>query len=613
MKTARDNGVHTSFHHGLSVLGVLAFLAPGAWMAVTLPPQPIAQFLFMASAAAIVTAAGLGLVDVRRPLRPLSYAIAALCLVALMSLAMNRFPLQQAAFDLYGEMPGLMWLAYPAVFLAAAAVSFGRSVRDAVKAVVFAGAALVAIMVIWRWANGFVTTFGSPAYSVPAIAPVAFLALGLARTSREHAKEYRLLSAATAAGLMYAGGGLSAVFMVATGLVLTLTFAPELLGIPDRFTRLARSAGAVSSVLMIAALVMVEFPAVGSLVLPLDALKTGEQTVATRIHLWEAAQRMFVERPVLGWGPAGYRFSAVEYYDPAVYSYIGGAGFDPTAYSAPSPHSLIWEVLTRLGIAGAVGLFVVGTVWIRGIAARVSGEPSAQAALRKALAIGAGAYFVTLLVTPTHFASGLLGVFVAGLAVAPSAGTSSAGEVARPPRAWKLGCIVLALVFVGWGAWRMVGLQAGSIVGSDLAGDTARVERAHAIMPGEPLNERRRLELALYAATTPDELSSARLSVDAAPGYITGYAPNLVNFAAVGLAMNDQMGTADVSWERGLLDRAQLLVPGLPSLAAERLHLAIIESDLEALPGAIEEAQAFGATYPYTADYVTRALALLGE
>lgn len=217
----------------LTVLTALAFLSPGAWLVVTLPPQPVAQFLHLATAAlwlAVFAWRGFG-----APVpRPLLLAVGALTGVSLISLATNAFPVQQLLYDLYGEMPALLWLAYPAVFLAAASVRLDAGMRDVLVPTVVIGAALVVVMVIWRWTAGFVTTFGSPAYSIPALAPVPFLALGVAKVSPDKLRPYFVAAAIlVAAGLAYAGGGLSALFMLGMGGLTLLAVAPTLVGVPS--------------------------------------------------------------------------------------------------------------------------------------------------------------------------------------------------------------------------------------------------------------------------------------------------------------------------------------------------------------------------------------------
>ncbi len=598
----------------VTLLVLAAFLSPGAWLVVTLPAQPAAQALHLVTAGVWIAAAAWLAPRLRLPRRSVLAGIAGLLAVAAFSLASNVFPVQQALFDLYGEMPGVLWLAYPAVFLVAACFPLGEHTREAMRWTVYAGAALIAVMVVWRWTQGFVTTFGSPAYSVPALAPLIFVSLGLARTS-ERPLAYDLLALGMALGLAYAAAGLSAIFMLGMGLLLTCVAGPQLLPVPTSWHRALRVSAAAVLALACVVIVLVQVPALGSWLIDAEKGAGAEQTVATRLYLWEGAQRMVAERPVLGFGPAGYRFFAVDRYDPGVFAYIAGAGSDPTAFSAPSPHSLLWEALTRLGLLGMAALVALLVIWTRRVAELVAPAPHSPAnTVRLGLAVGFAAYLFSLMVTPVHFASGLLGVVVGGFAIAAPAHSSAGERELGASGALRWVALVLAVALGGYGVWRGFGLDAGQIAGQgSLADDVARVERAARIIPGEPLNERRRIDLALIGAATSDELAAARASVDAAPGYITGFAPNLVQFAAFGMGQGESLGETDFSWERGLLERAEEAVPDLPSLAAEQLHLAIVTGDTASLPERIARARALGATYPATEAYITRAEEMLAQ
>lgn len=598
----------------VAALVLLAFLSPGAWLVVTLPPQPIAQALHLATAALWVAAAAWLAPRLHWPPHTVLYGSAGLLVVTVLSLVFNVFPVQQALYDLYGEMPGVLWLVYPVVFLVAACLPSGRSTLEAMRWVMYAGAFLVAVMVIWRWNQGFVTTFGSPAYSVPALAPLVFMAFGLARASKERAVVFDLLGVGIAAGLSYAAAGLSALFMLGMGFLLMCAVAPQLLPVPETWHRSVRLAGVVVLVVVCIAVAVVQVPAIGSRIVSTEKFAGAEQTVATRLYLWDAAQRMVAERPVLGYGPAGYRFFAADYYDPGLFAFIAGAGSDPTAFSAPSPHSLLWESLTRLGTVGLLALLAMLVAWMRRVRDLAAMDPGSDArALRMSLAVGFAAYLFSLLVTPVHFASGLLGVVVGGFAIAQVPGS----EPENPKGSltvlrWV--AVAIAVLLAGYGVWRMAGLNAGTITGQgDISADIGRVERTARIMPGEPLNERRRLELGILAVTTPSELAQAREAVDVSPDFITGFAPNLVQFAYLGLSRGEALGITDFAWERSLLDRVAAAIPDLPSLVAEQLHYAVVTGDTAALPALVERAQQLGGTYPMTADYIARAEELLAR
>jgi O-antigen ligase len=594
------------FHHRwlLAALSVAAFLSPGAWLVVQLPDRPIAQALHLATVALLLVMFALGFLRLQKPPTQLVWAVGAVGVVSVLSLALNRFPWQQLVYDLYADMPMVLWLAYPIVFLVAASVVWDSAIPNAVRAVVFTGTLLVAVMVLWRWNVGFVTTFGSPAFSVPALVPLPFLALGLASYYPKNRVAFRLAAAGIAAGLAYAGAGLSAFFALGIAAVVTLAFAPVLLGIPERFVRIAQALGLLLLALLCMGTLLAQIPAVGAAAAGVEDPSSLDQTLATRLYLWDAAMRMTAERPVLGWGPAGYRFSAVGFYDPGVFGFIADLGADPIAFSAPSPHSLAWEALTRMGVLGVMALAGLFAVWTRTVGALRDAELGNRL-LRRSLAVGFVAYLSALLVTPVHFASGLLGAVIGGFAVAAAPGVREPLNVSKPVAA---AVAALAVVLLALGTWRMVGLTVGTVSGQDaVETDRGRVESAGRIIPGEPMNERRRLEMAFWAARTPGELTDARAAVDAAPGYVTDFLPNLPHFAFLGLNRAQQLELDDFSWERELLERADEGLPETPPLVAEQLHLAIAEGDLEALPELMERAEQYGLTYPRTADYILRA------
>ncbi|MDP2401183.1 MAG: hypothetical protein Q8M66_04325, partial [Actinomycetota bacterium] len=380
--------------YALTALSMLAFLSPGAWLLVRLPPPPVAQALHLLAAAAWFSAL------VWRPSlfgrlgRGPAIAVLLVVGAAFASLSVGAHPVQQLLYDLYAEMPLMLWLIYPAVFLVAARVVYGSGMQQALRAVFAAGLLLVGIMVLWRWQVGFVTTFGSPAFSVPALAPLPFLALGLGSLSPRHVWRYRAAAAFLAVGLLFSTAGLSSFFAMGAGILFTLAFAPGLLGITGkRLAGAARMTGRVFLVGAFVATLFAQVPALTSRVLDVEAAIDTEQSIATRLYLWQGAEEMAVQRPLLGYGPAGYRFHAVEFYDPGVFPYIAAIGMDPIAYSAPSPHSLPWEAVTRLGIVGLLVLMGLLGVWLRESWLALAAEKvESDRLLRVSLAIGAGVY-----------------------------------------------------------------------------------------------------------------------------------------------------------------------------------------------------------------------------
>jgi hypothetical protein len=85
------------------------------------------------------------------------------------------------------------------------------------------------------------------------------------------------------------------------------------------------------------------------------------------------------------------------------------------------------------------------------------------------------------------------------------------------------------------------------------------------------------------------------------------YAPNLVNFAAYSLIQAERTGRTDLTWERGLLKRADAELPPIPSLVAEELHLAVLSGSAADIRAAVPLAQRWGMRYPPIESYLQRA------
>jgi len=86
-----------------------------------------------------------------------------------------------------------------------------------------------------------------------------------------------------------------------------------------------------------------------------------------------------------------------------------------------------------------------------------------------------------------------------------------------------------------------------------------------------------------------------------------------VNFVAYSLAQAQRTSRTDLAWEKRLLDSADAALPPIPSLVAERLHLAVLMGDTAAVSAAIPEARTWGRPYPYTESYLKAAEELLAR
>lgn len=602
----------------LSVLVLAAFIAPGAWMVKGLPPVAWSQFLQIATVAVWLVAAGLGVIALRRPHRSVVLAAIVFGVIALVATLANPYPFAAFFYDIYGEMPALQWFVLLGMFLVGASVPTDARVVRGLQAVVIASVAL-SVFAIW-WSTlpiigGDSVVFGSSAYSVPALAPVMVVAIALARLDRKH----RFIWWGSAAIIVFTVGvslgsmmgSLAVVFAVAA----MLAFEPTLLGVPVRLERTASIVGVTAAAIAVAAIMFASSPAVSGGLLPESEAQRWPGSVATRIHLYNGAERMVAERPLLGYGAGGYRLRAVEFLDKDVFPSIATLGADPISYSPPSPHSLLWEVLTRSGGLGLLAFFtlvILGYITFRERAAQEGDERHAR--FRNALAAAAAVYLFTLLTTPTHFASGLLGPLMCGLAIAPAPrGVESAEEAVSRGALLRAVLVLLGVALAGIGLWLGIGKSSGTLGSPDLATLIDRADAAAAITPGDPLNERHRLELALIAAKTPEEIRAVQERIDHAPGYIVDYLPNHALWSYIGLSEIDRGNGMTPEWERANLELAARTIPDVPSVVAESMHLALVENDVAAIRSLVAPVRELVEVYPESAAYLERAEAVLAE
>lgn len=617
MKKTPSKTSQTAALSATSVLVVAAFLAPGAWRFAGLPPVEWSQFLQLATLSAWLIAAGLGAITLRRMNPRLAVAAGIfLAVVLASSLAAGDF-IQTVFYDMYADMPLVQWLALFVMFLIGASLVIDGSTVRGLQGVVIAGSALAAFMIVWSQLpdqGGFSIVFGSSAYSVPAMAPLIPVALGLGVADSRRRMVWRGLTALIAFAVAVSSGSLMGALAVAFALLVCVAIEPSLLGIPPKFRLGAQRAAGSAAALVVAAVLFFSIPALSGSVLREEAADSYGPSISSRVYLWNGAQRMVEEKPLVGFGPSGYRLHAVEYLDAGVFPNIASLGTDPIAFSPPSPHSLLWDLLTRLGVVGlAAFLALVGLGGDSFLKASRS-EDGQRAVMRRSVAAAASVYLFALMTTPVHFASGLLGVLLCGLAVSPVAGQVAAKKAAarteKPHRRWGLIGAGFAILVIG--SWLAIGNSTANIDDArDLETVRSRVERAARIIPGNPMNERRRLEVALLSATDEPSRAAARSAIDAAPRYILDYLPNLTLFAQICLDDADASGRTDVEWEAGKLAAAESGVGHTPVVIAEKLHLALVSGDIAAVREAYGSAAEIRESFPRVEEYLARADVLL--
>ncbi len=565
-----------------SLFLLAAFLAPGAWLIVRIPSPEKAQLCFVLATLLCLVLVTLRLVPLRRPPRA-AWIVAGLVVGAfLLALLTNAFPVQQLLYDLYGEMPGLLWLCYPVVFLLAAGIGLGPWIRPALRVAVIVGLLLTMVALWQRFMTPWVNVFGSSAFNVSALIPIPALALWLATVDRRAQIAWRLLALCAAIAIAVISYGLLGIFAVIALVTLIVALRPQLLGLPAGL----RIGGRVALAALVVALVATLLPQISSLVVKRADLPGLGSTVGSRMEFSYGAEAMVAKRPLTGYGPAGYRFSAYRYLDSWLYGETGSIGSDPIAYSPPSPHSLPWEIATRLGVVGAAALLASAVLWVRAAhkeEEQSQGEevPGGLADLRAACLIGAAAWLLSLFVTPMHFASGLLGAALAGLALARPAATGM--EALSLPTAGKtiariLACAALVACAALFARQQFALASVPLLITEANSNNLEGLEQIARTVPADPLLERYILQERLMLTGSPRELQAQIQGIANAPAYLTDFAPNMTEFARIALDRTSALQSSDTAPAAALLDRASV-GPVTPALLGERLHLALVAGD----------------------------------
>lgn len=598
-----------------AVLVFLAFTAPGAWLVFLLPPVPISKALTMLTVAVWLVVFGLGLVRWAAPDKRIIWAGGGLLAAILVSFAAGGSLLQVFFYDLYSNMPLLQWLAFPAVFLLASGLDCRRDrVETALVVVVAFGALLASVEAYQQISTSTPRVFGSTGYSKAALAPLIPLAVWLG-AERKGWMRAGLYAAGAVIALdvgVLAGSTMGAIVVVFA--LLAAAFAHPVAwkagSTPSRVVRFGSSAVAV---LILLGMLWVQVPVLSGRWVNPETLMSGGASVVSRLQMWQGAQAMVADKPFVGHGPGAYRIRAAEYLPAQALQYGPDTqgNIDPSVYSPQSPHSVMWEIATRLGVLGLAAFAVLLWAWVRSVV-QLTRENTASSGLRRTL----GAAFVTALfalsVDPVIFAIGLFAPVAAGLAVAPLREREQTRlHEARwwPRSSLTVAALVLAAVAVGLGAgeWRAMTIAPG-----DPAQMLAGQQSVLRSLPGHPPTLRQVFELRLLTASDAATVKQAQADIDAAPAHIHQFAPGAVSLVAYSLAQADRTGRTDLSWEDAMLARAEEVLPPIPSLVAERLHLAVLSRDPVAVSAALPDAQRWGGPYPLTGSFIERAQTVLG-
>lgn len=610
----------------ISALIVLAFLSPGAWLITNLPPVPIAKALNLLTVALWLVAFGLGVVAATRLDRRLLFGLGAVLAAIVISWLGAGSLFAVFFYDLYANMPLMQWLAFIVVFVLAAKLSLeAAELKSSLVAVVCIAALLSAIVAWQQVTTGTIMVFGSTGYSTTALMPMIPIAVAIASRA-SGATRLAMYASALVIGIgagVFSGstmGLLGAMFASA----LAVFVHPAVLHGAGSMVRALRASALLVALLLAGALVFAQIPALSARLVDFHAIAAGDRNMLVRVYMWQGAQEMLLDRPFTGFGPSGYRVAAAEYLPPEAFQHVPDrpGSIDPAVYSPQSPHSIIWEIATRLGLFGLIafiGLFAAWAMVLRE-KVRVTGPDTT---LRLGLAAGFLSTLFALLVNPVLFAIGLFAPVAAGLAVAsPAPPEAESPAHRRNPASRGSGIsgrlrvllvasgLILAIVAIWLGNAEM---RLAAFSTEDPAQALAFFEESLETMPGHPQLQRQVLELRLVTARDEAEHLIARQAVERAPGHIPEFAPNLVSLVTYSLWQARNTGRTDLSWEQELLDEAAARIPPTPALVAEQLHLAILTGDPNRVREALPDARKWGGYYPFIDDYLARAEALIGD
>jgi hypothetical protein len=210
-------------------------------------------------------------------------------------------------------------------------------------------------------------------------------------------------------------------------------------------------------------------------------------TIEWRLVVWQAAGRITMDRPLLGWGPNSFRYVYPSYrpHSVSANSNLGATAGDP--------HDIVMSAAASLGIPGALGLLtLIGAAGLAcvGIVRARKDDDLRPIAVGAALAGGLAAllfHYATLDTMPMMAV--LLGSLVAaqakpGPSHAPDAGKWARAAAVAPAVVFSL-VLVAAAGLVGADATMRAALVA-SASGSSWPAVDAQLHSAEGLAPWEP-------------------------------------------------------------------------------------------------------------------------------
>ena len=589
---------------GLVLLSTFTTILP-AFAEGALDRTRAAAVLVVAAAWLITWAAGL--VRYTRQQAWWLAGMGALCISVGLSAVMARFPVSALLGGLGTGMGFAQWVALAVVALGASSVPIGRVTRRWIAAT-YLWVVPVAVVGLMQATQGRPVTAGLLNDSLFGLVLVIWFApaLGLALTSRAPAERWAWVAVAALLGVSVAASqarAASAGIVLELGLALAF-IAPAL--VPTRGTAL-RAVGFVVAGVSALAVAVVAIAGAFGVSSPFAGLGT---TFLTRAYLYRTALESFAQAPLLGAGPDGFQLAAQRFVEPTLMALEHGSLL-VNATSA-DPHSSALRILVEAGVVGAAALGFAIVGWA--VAVRRTQAPSSQAdGLRRSFAIGAAGFALTSLVSPWPVTIGATPVVVVGLAAA-SFGT---GEPLRDlPRAGRIvaaAVLSAGLLFVAWSGVSHYSAFLTAVASQTPVQKQVALEEAKRAMPW---SQEARFQ-ALWAQgialeSGVGDRGEFQRAVDADP-LASAYAPLLAEFARQSLVSAQREGAQDLSWEREAVSQAQQAGPGIPEVAAERLHLALVSGDPGQIAEALAAAQGVAEPAEQYAAYAAQAQAALAR
>lgn len=540
----------------------------------------------MVSVALWALAAMLG--GVRRPERsdwPFLGSLAAFGVAIVVSTTLSYAPLELLTFGngYYGG--AVMWLAF---LLVAGLASLVRPEGELRAGMLIAQIPVAVVVLVAGFQVFFADrvngVFDNSNHLVPGLLLIAPVCLALARTQSGWSRNASIVLAVATWLVLLRSGSSAGAGAVVLEVALLAWLAPSLLGLQaGKAIRRARIA-ATSVVAGVAVFAVVALAVPG--VLP-QGLRTVVQTqvfgesLSTRVYLWGLATGSLQESPVFGLGADGYEAFVQQTMRETVASTGLMKAFHEQSPVAQDPHNLVLLVTSSFGLLGLLLGALAAVLWLRSaLLLLATGQGRTQ---RLAFLIGVAGWAAAMLLLPLSVQWGAFPAMMIGLSIVraaredrpPSTVAVWAGRVAG-------GVVVLAALVLGGSA--LAGIANFAAADSArAAGVVAKLEAARAVQPTMSYYEFLLLDARGRAlGKGAADVAAYQKAVDEAGPAIAGDARYRVLLLRNSLDQAFLSGRTDLTWERAELAKLESMAPGLPEVRIERIHLDLLDGDLEA-------------------------------